>query len=85
MLNSTTGEHRLPAGLPTTVRIGHKTGTSGKDKNGRFIGVNDIGFVFMSENRRFSIAVYVKNSSEELESNERIIADVSRKVYSFLS
>ena len=49
-----------------------------------FMGVNDIGFVFMSENRRFSIAVYVKNSKEDLETNERIIADVARKVYSFL-
>ena len=84
MLNSTTGKYRLPEGLPAKVRIGHKTGTSGQDKNGVFMGINDIGFVFMSENRRFSIAVYVKNSSEDLETNERIIAEVSRKVYSFL-
>ena len=84
MLNCTTGAHRLPTGLPAKVQIGHKTGTSGKDKNDMFMGVNDIGFIFMSENRRFSIAVYVKNSKEDLETNERIIADVSRKVYSFL-
>ena len=84
MLNSTTGKHRLPAGLPTKVQIGHKTGTSGKNKNGVFMGVNDIGFVFVSDNRRFSIAVYVKNTSEDLATNERIIADVSHKVYSFL-
>ncbi len=84
MLNCTTGVHRLPAGLPSKVRIGHKTGTSVKDKNGVFVGVNDIGFVFMSENRKFSIAVFVKESREDLETNERIIAEVSRKVYSFL-
>ena len=84
MLNCTTGKHRLPAGLPTKIHIGHKTGTSGKDKNGVFMGVNDIGFVFLPKNRRFSIAVYVINSSEDLETNERIIADVSHKVYSFL-
>ncbi len=84
MLDCTTGEHRLPAGLPAGTPIGHKTGTSGKDKNGMFIGVNDIGFVYMNENTRFSIAVYVTESSEDLATNERIIAEVARKVYLYL-
>ncbi len=66
------------------MTIGHKTDTSVKDKNGVFMGINDIGFVLMPENRRFSIAVYVKKSSEDLATNERIIADVSREIYSFL-
>ena len=85
MIACTTGERRLPAPLsPSKVRIGHKTGTSGKDADGKFIGVNDIGFVFMSGGKRYSVAVYVKNSCENLNNNERIIASISSELYSFL-
>lgn len=85
MLECTTGEHRLPAGLPQEVSVGHKTGTAPQGKNSICIGVNDIGFVFLPENRRYSIAVYVKNSQEDLAANEHVIAEISRTVYSFLT
>ena len=85
MLTCTTGEHRLPALLPkSVVGIGHKTGTSGLDKSGKFIGVNDVGFVLLPFGSRYSIAVYITDSHENLDTNEKIIADISSELYSFL-
>ena len=85
MLACTTGAQRLPRPLPVPgPRIGHKTGTSGKDSKGNFIAVTDIGFIFLEGGKRYSVAVFVKDSSENLQTNEQIIADISNELYSFL-
>lgn len=86
MLDCTTGQNRLSAGLPKDkVRIGHKTGTSGRNSLGKYMGVNDIGFVLLPDGRHYSVAVYVKDSAEILEINEKVIADISHIIYMFLS
>ena len=86
MLNCTTGAERLYAGLPKgNVRLGHKTGTSGCSDQGKYIGVNDIGFVYLPGDRRYTVAVYVKDSNQKLGDTEEIIAKVSAELYSVLS
>ena len=86
MMKCSTGAKRLSAGFPKgQVRFGHKTGTSGRGDNGKYISVNDIGFVFLPENRRYIVAVFVKDSNEEIDDTEEIIAKVLAELYSVLS
>lgn len=85
LLGCRTGEGRLPSPLKgTSARIGHKTGTSDMDENGRWTAVNDVGFVLLPDGRRYSIAVMVKDSGLGFEATEKIIADISAAVYEAL-
>ncbi len=85
LLGCRTGEGRLPSPLKgTSARIGHKTGTSDMDENGRWTAVNDVGFVQLPDGRRYSIAVMVKDSGLGFEATEKIIADISAAVYEAL-
>lgn len=82
MTECETGKNRLPRPLTGTAAvIGHKTGTSDRNDNGQIIGTNDIGFVFLPDGRRYSIAVFVKDSEETPQDTEQIIADISAIVY----
>ena len=86
LMECKTGTDRLPAPLAGTgARIGHKTGTSDQDASGRWTAINDMGFVLLPDGRYYTIAVFVKHSRESAENTARIIADISRLVYSFFS
>lgn len=86
MLNCVTGENRLPQPLMnTTARIGHKTGTSGLNARGELAGINDAGFVILPDGRRYSIAVLIKDSKENMKTTEKVIADISEIVYRYLT
>lgn len=85
MIECQTGRDRLPAPLlENGIIIGHKTGTSDKNSRGEYIGINDIGFVTLPDGRRYTIAVFVKNSQEEMNTNTQIIADISAVVYQYV-
>ena len=86
LMECKTGTDRLPAPLAGTgARIGHKTGTSDRDASGRWTAINDLGFVLLPDGRYYTIAVFVKHSRESAENTARIIADISRLVYSSFS
>lgn len=86
MTNCTTGENRLTKPIKgSDAIIGHKTGTSDKDNQGRFIGINDVGFVLLPDNKYYVIAVFIKDSAESYTDNEAIIARISQAVYSYCS
>ena len=86
MISCQTGRDRLPAPLAVTKAvIGHKTGTGDRNGKGQIIGTNDIGFVFLPDGRRYSIAVLVRDSEESEQATARIIADVSEAVYRYVS
>ena len=82
MIQCETGKNRLPNfhhnGL---TRIGHKTGTGDKNERGEIIGVNDIGFVLLPDGQHYTIAVFIKDSIDNLADTERIIAAISSTVY----
>ena len=65
------------------VKIGHKTGTSDKNDRGEYIGINDIGFVILPDGSRYVVAVFVKDSKENMETNAKIISDISAAVYRY--
>jgi len=86
MTECTTGTARLPYPLNNTgAIIGHKTGTGDKNSDGRYIGINDIGFIDLPNGDRYLIAVFVKDSTEDYETTERIIAEISSMVYKNIS
>lgn len=85
MMSCDTGRGRLQAPLVNTeARIGHKTGTGDRNADGRLIGVNDAGYIFLSDGRGYSIAVFVSDSAYGIPETERIIADVSEIVFMLL-
>lgn len=86
MTECTTGIGRLPYPLKNTAAvIGHKTGTGDKNSDGRYIGINDIGFIDLPNGDRYLIAVFVKDSAENYETTEKIIAEISSIVYKNIS
>ena len=73
MTECTTGTARLPYPLNNTgAIIGHKTGTGDKNSDGRYIGINDIGFIDLPNGDRYLIAVFVKDSAEDYETTDGI-------------
>lgn len=86
MIECETGKDRLLKPLldnPQAV-VGHKTGTSDRNKDNLFIGINDVGFVCLSGMKRYTIAVFVKDSGESVQDTSQIIADISEVVYQYV-
>ncbi len=79
---TTTGQNRIRGLLPKETIVAHKTGSSGTHKvTGITEAVNNIGIVFLPDGRYFILSVFVSQSSENLETNERIIAEIAKAVY----
>jgi beta-lactamase class A/beta-lactamase class A VEB len=82
MKETSTGANRLKGQLPQGTVVAHKTGTSGMNRaTGITAAVNDIGIVFLRDRRHFFISVFVTNSKENAEINEKIIADVAKAAW----
>ncbi|MEI7525310.1 MAG: class A beta-lactamase, subclass A2 [Mariniphaga sp.] len=80
---TSTGKMRLKGDLPVGTQVAHKTGTSGKDKNGISAAVNDIGIICLPNGKRFAISVFVSNSMEEDQVNEKIIAQIAKITWDY--
>ncbi|WP_420401460.1 class A beta-lactamase, subclass A2 [Flagellimonas sp.] len=84
MKGTKTGKKRLRGHLPEETVVAHKTGWSGKHKEtGITAAVNNIGIVFLPNGEHFTISVFVSESSETLEANEKIIADISKAAWDY--
>ena len=82
MIGCTTGANRL--GRPLAGRdavLGHKTGTSDRDAEGRLIALNDAGFVLLPDGRHYTIAVFIKDSRASDAETEAMLAEISACVY----
>lgn len=83
-IETTTGTNRIKGQLPEGTIVAHKTGWSGTNKEtGITAAVNDIGIVFLPNGEYFIISVFVSESKENFDTNEKIIADIARAVYNF--
>ena len=85
MRETTTGANRLKGQLPKNTIVAHKTGSSGANKEGLTAAVNDIGIVFLPNGQYFFISVFVTNSHEAADANEKIIADISRAAWDYFT
>lgn len=81
---TTTGKGRIRGQLPKETIVAHKTGWSGTNKEtGITAAVNNIGIVFLPNDEYFIISVFVSDSKENFETNEKIIADIAKATYDF--
>jgi beta-lactamase class A len=78
-----TGKNRIKEQLPGGTIVAHKTGTSGTNSEGVTAAVNDIGIVQLPDKRYFIIAVFVSDSKESMEKNEKIISDISKLAWDY--
>ncbi|KUO63204.1 class A beta-lactamase [bacterium BRH_c32] len=83
MEGSKTGKKSIRGELPKNSVVAHKTGHSGKNKNGITAAVNDIRIVFLPNGKYFYLTVFVSNSKEDEEINQKIIAEVSRASWDY--
>lgn len=82
MMSCQTGLDRLPAPLVSTdAMIGHKTGTGGRNSQGRIMAINDAGYIFMPNKTGYAIAVFVADSAYDMAETSKIIADISEIVF----
>jgi beta-lactamase class A/beta-lactamase class A VEB len=81
---TTTGKNRIKGQLPNETIVAHKTGWSGTNKETRITAaVNNIGIVFLPNGEYFIISVFVSESKENFDTNEKIIADIAKATYDF--
>lgn len=83
MKGTKTGKARLKGQLPKNAIVAHKTGTSGANKEGLTEAVNDIGVVFLPNGQHYFISVFVTKSTENNETNEKIISDISKVTWGY--
>jgi beta-lactamase class A len=83
MTETATGKKRIKGQLPDGTVVGHKTGSSGTNEKGITAAVNNIGIVSLPDGKHFSISVFVSNSTEKMETNEKIIADISKLAWDY--
>ena len=80
MTETPTGPKRLKSLLPKTAVVIHKTGTSGSSK-GITAATNDIGLITLPNGQHLAIAVFVSDSPTDLETRERVIAEIAKAVW----
>ncbi len=83
-IETTTGKNRIRGQLPPETIVAHKTGWSGTNKEtGITAAVNNIGIVFLPDDKYFIISIFVSESREDFDTNEKIIADIAKATYDF--
>ncbi len=83
MLETSTGTTKIVAQLPKGTPVAHKTGSSGKDEKGLTIAENDIGIITLPNGKHYAISVFVSDSMESEETNTKMVADISKKVFDY--
>lgn len=83
MAGTTTGNNKLKEQLPAHS-VAHKTGSSGRENN-LTIAENDAGIVTLPNGKKYAVAVFVINSTEEATVNCKMISDISRAIYGALA
>lgn len=85
MVESTSGKNKIKALLPEGTIVAHKTGSSFRNADGLNAAENDIAIIQLPNGTYYSLAVFVADSMEDQDTNCRIIADISKAVYDYLT
>jgi len=84
MKETTTGKNRIKGLLPIETIVAHKTGWSGTNKEtGITAALNDVGIVFLPNNEYFILSIFITESRENFDTNEKIIAEIAKAAYDF--
>jgi len=81
MTATTTGPKRIKGLLPANTVVAHKTGTSPTNDAGLSPATNDVGIITMPNGKHIAIAVFVSNSTEDMDARELVIARIAKAVY----
>ncbi|PRX54781.1 class A beta-lactamase, subclass A2 [Flagellimonas meridianipacifica] len=80
---TSTGKGKIRGQLPKDAVVAHKTGSSGKNKDGLTGATNDIGIVFLPDNRYFYISIFVSDSKEDEVTNQKMMADITKLAWDY--
>ena len=80
LIETSTGNNKIRAGLPAGITMGHKTGSSGK-VDGLTIADNDAAFIYLPDGRLCYLVIFVKDSHETDSQNADLIARITRIIY----
>ncbi len=83
MFETTTGPNKIKGLLPSKAKVAHKTGFSGKNKEGLTGATNDIGIITLPNSKQFALAVFVSNSMEDETTNDKIIAEIALAAWDY--
>lgn len=83
MAATITGGKRIKGLLPAGTIVAHRTGTSGRDSEGKTAATNDVGIIVLPDESKIIIAILIKDSDEEPEINEKIMARIAKVTYDF--
>jgi beta-lactamase class A len=83
MVETSTGPSKIKGLLPREAIVAHKTGFSGKNKEGLTGATNDIGIITLPNGKQFAIAVFVSDSMEDEKTNDKIIAEIALAAWDY--
>lgn len=83
MVETTTGPNKIKGLLPHEAIVAHKTGFSGKNKEGLTGATNDIGIITLPNGKQFAIAVFVSDSMEDEKTNDKMIAEIALAAWDY--
>lgn len=85
MVETTTGKNKIKALLPEGTIVAHKTGSSYRNADGLNAAENDIAIVQLPNGTYYSLAIFVADSMEDEATNCKMIADISKAIYDYLT
>ena len=86
MAGTKTGKKRLRGQLPENTVVAHKTGWSGKHREtGITAATNDVGVIHLPNGEHLVVSIYITQSKEALEVNERMIAAISKAAWDYFA
>jgi len=83
MVECSRGITWMKAGLPEGTELAHRTGISGTNDENLRVAMNDVGIIKLPNGNHFILSIYMKNITELREDTEKIIADITQKVWDF--
>ncbi|PKB15855.1 class A beta-lactamase, subclass A2 [Flavobacterium sp. 5] len=83
MTETSTGLKRLRGQLPKKTIVAHKTGLSGTNDKNVTAATNDIGVIVLPNGEPIFITVLVSDSTENAETNEKIISDIAKATWDY--
>lgn len=81
MLETSTGPKQIKGLLPAGTAVAHKTGRSATNNVGLSPATNDVGIVTLPNGQHLAIAVFVGNSTADLETRESVIAQITKTIW----
>ncbi|PJJ79894.1 class A beta-lactamase [Mucilaginibacter auburnensis] len=81
MLQTTTGPKQIKGLLPQGTVVAHKTGRSNTNAEGVTAATNDVGIITLPNGQHLAIAIFIGNSTADLDTRESVIARITKALW----